>query len=540
MLDYQEIGVLDRNSLYLGVPTFTLMEKAGSGVAQIVQDRIDVTDKSVILFCGLGNNGGDGFVAARHLANNTRGIIKLVLLGKPQKIRSIIASENFYRLPKNVEVNIIENGNESVLQNLDLRNTAVIIDAMLGVGISGSLKEPYNTIVDRINSLTYGGNQKKRSGAKKKDTSTNDSVPLIIAVDVPTGLGTNSALKPDITVTFHDTKVGMDTKNSGEIIVHDIGIPPDAERYVGPGELTLIPRRKKESHKGDHGRLLIVGGGPYTGAPALVGLSALRSGVDLVHIATPYKISSIIASYSPNFIVHPLSHGSDFLTEIDIEVIFSLIENLAIDTIVLGPGLGRANPTLNAIKKLVIELPSNTPCVLDADVFSALADTNIPKLLKAHRGVLTPHIGELQRLIGKDLTKTTSAQNKPKKSLKTKPEMELALEGLQNQVQNFTKTLGGNWTVLLKGNIDIITDGENIKLNRTGNPGMTVGGTGDVLAGITGALLAGGLSPFSCARAAAFISGYSGDLAWEKFGNGLTATDIIELIPQCFKDNLDD
>jgi NAD(P)H-hydrate epimerase len=542
MLDYEEIGILDRNALYLGVPTITLMENAGAGVAEAVQKRVNASDKPVILFCGLGNNGGDGFVAARHLFNKNCGVIRLVLLGKPQHIKSTIAIENYNRLPKNIEVITLENQNDKILNNLDIANAAVIIDAMLGVGITGTLKKPYSSVVNRINSLTRSKDTNKKQKSKKKAKSLEDIPPLIIAVDVPTGLGTDAAIKPDITVTFHDSKTGMNAGNSGEIIIHDIGIPPEAEQYVGPGELKLIPRRDMDSHKGDHGRLLVIAGGPYTGAPALVGLSAFRTGVDLVHIATPHSISNIIASFSPNFIMHPLLQSSDFLTEFDVDVIINLIDELAIDAIVIGPGLGRADPTLDAIISIIKEIPKNTPCVLDADAFSALSNADVPKLLKGHYGVLTPHIGELKKLLSVDLKalKTKTKQIQKSKSQQSKPDYNINDDKLSNTVKQFIGTLDNKWTLLLKGNIDIITDGKQIKLNRTGNPGMTVGGTGDVLAGITGALLARGLTPFSAARAAAFINGYTGDLAWKKFGYGLTATDIIELIPQCFKDNIDE
>ena len=531
MIDYNEIAVLDRNALFLGVPTFELMEHAGTGVAKVVREHLDIAGRSVVIFCGLGNNGGDGLVAGRVLAEDPDCTVRLVLLGEPSKIRSTIASEQFYRLPKAVEIITVENNGENVINELDISNDSVVIDAMLGVGITGALKEPYKSAVRLINSRIRTRGSKK-AGKKSTPKSHGGTKPLIVAVDVPTGLGTETVIKPDITVTFHDSKTGMTTKNSGKIIIHDIGIPEKAGKFVGPGELTLIPKLKKDSHKGDHGRLLIIGGGPYTGAPALVGLSALRTGVDLVHFAIPHKISNLIAGFSPNFIAHPLTQSSEVLTVKDVKGIIELLDEISADALVIGPGLGAAAETKDAVGKIIMELPNNKPIVLDADGLTALAKPrkiDFIKLLKNHTGVLTPHKGEFQSII---------SNPRVAKKLKIPKQKKHKHLQLQDFAKQFANAIGPNWTVLLKGNIDIISNGKDIKLNRSGNPGMTVGGTGDVLAGISGALLAMGLKPFSAARTAAFINGYSGDLAWEKYRNGLMATDIIEFIPQCFKDSL--
>lgn len=534
MLDYEEITVLDRNSQFLGVPTFTLMEHAGAGVAKIAQEHRDITGKSVAIFCGLGNNGGDGLVAARHLATTGRCNVRLVLLGQPDDIKSPLAAENFHRLPKNVEIITMKKTNDKLIKKLDLSVDTVIIDAMLGVGITGILKKPYSSAVALINSVS--------SGRKKGRKTKKSKEPLIIAVDVPTGLGTKTALNPDLTITFHDSKIGMSAQNSGQIIIHDIGIPNAADKFLGPGELIFIPKFKAKSHKGDHGRLLIIGGGPYTGAPALVGLSALRTGVDLVHVATPHQIANVIASFSPNFIVHPLAQGSDFISEVDVDIILSILDEIELDAVVMGPGLGRSIETLKTVNILLEKLPKKLPILLDADAFNAIAKlskNNFIKLLGMHTGVLTPHKGEFNKILSVVLGSKKLSTSKSKKVKKKGPEQQKIdpeIDVLSETVKHFTHQLSPNWAVLLKGHIDIVTDGITVKLNRLGNPGMTVGGTGDVLAGITGALLAMDLKPFKAARAAAFMNGYAGDLAWEKYNKGLTATDIIDLLPRVFTD----
>ena len=529
MLAFEEISVLDRNAQYLGVPTFKLMENAGKSVAETIINWFEKNNmnKTIAIFCGLGNNGGDGLVAARYLAYNHDYYVQVFILGNTSDIKSNLAREQLKRLPERLETIIINKNTLKNKKKLNLAPFSVIVDAMLGVGITGKLKEPYNSIVQLINSL------KKSSGSKKKSKTSR----LIISVDVPTGLGTATAVKPDMTVTFHDTKTGMTRKNSGEIIIQDIGIPPEADKYIGPGELLYIPKLKSSTHKGDGGRLVILGGGPYTGAPALAGLGALRTGIDLVHIATPERISNVISAFSPNFIVHPLGNGENYLTEPEINNIIDLVHEVSADAIIIGPGLGRAVSTKNAIVKVIERLPKELPIVLDADSFSALAQLKSNKLIqimKAHTGVLTPHKGELKLLVKAINNEKLKIYNKILRKLE-KPINELDLD-LQNYLKEVTISLGNNWSILMKGPVDIITDGSKIKLNRTGNPGMTVGGTGDVLAGITGGLLAMGIEPFKAAQCSAFINGRAGDLCWREYRNGLLATDIIDKIPTVMMD----
>ncbi|MCG2826215.1 MAG: NAD(P)H-hydrate epimerase, partial [Thermoplasmatales archaeon] len=195
MLTFDEVLVLDRNSDFLGVKTSGLMENAGRGVAEIVKN---IGKKNVLFFCGLGNNGGDGFVAARHLIKDCD--VKVILLGSPDKIKTENAKEN-YRKIRNV-VEEIDNVNISD----EIKKSDIVVDSMLGVGISGKIKQPYLKCINSIN--------------KSRKT--------VVSVDVPTGLGTKNHVKPKITVTFHDVKEGMNGKNSGKIIIKKIGIPEDA------------------------------------------------------------------------------------------------------------------------------------------------------------------------------------------------------------------------------------------------------------------------------------------------------------------------
>jgi ADP-dependent NAD(P)H-hydrate dehydratase / NAD(P)H-hydrate epimerase len=474
MLPYIEFRVLDINAESLGVPTALLMENAGRAVAKTVSDRFG-SGKRILVVCGPGNNGGDGFVAA----DNLRGANKVsVLLAKPAaEIKTAIA-RNAFQAVKDLAV---------VDATKELSDYDVIVDALLGTGLKGHLTEPYSALIDRIN---------------------RSSRP-IVAVDVPSGLGTDKMVRPTITVTFHDSKEGMTEGNSGEIIIADIGIPPDAAKYTGPGEFVHYPIPSPDSHKGMNGRVLVIGGGPYTGAPALAGFGAYRIKVDLVRIATPARSYLPVAGYSPNFIVHELS--GDILTERDAPKVMELIGH--VDAVLIGPGLGNAEETLQAIRTIV--KGCEKPLVIDADGITAVARDR--SVLEGKTGVITPHAGEFMTLSGEKLPADYE--------LRREPAMELA------------DALG--FTILLKGRIDIVADGRRCKLNRTGNAGMSVGGTGDVLAGEVAGLLSRGVAPFNAARIAAYVNGAAGDLAYETLGFSLLATDVIDRVPLVLKQQLD-
>ena len=296
-------------------------------------------------------------------------------------------------------------------------------------------------------------------------------------------------VRADYVVTFHRPKPDL-----GEcVIVADIGIPPEAELFVGPGDLGLMGKRSPESHKGDSGRVLVIGGGPYTGAPALAALAALRAGADIVTVAAPAEAARAISCFSPNLIVRELS--SDHLTPQDLPVLQDLIP--AHDVVVMGMGLGRHPDTGDALAGII---PLAEKAVIDADAL-------LPGL--PLKGIITPHAGEFQRLSGLSLA-----------DMDWRERME-PLKGYAREREVI---------VLLKGKVDLITDGELIRANTTGNPGMTVGGTGDVLAGIAAAFYAR-TSALRAANAAAFVNGRTGDLAYAERGFGMLATDLVEKIP---------
>lgn len=268
-----------------------------------------------------------------------------------------------------------------------------------------------------------------------------------------------------------------------------------------PPFIKQIIERAPDSHKGDNGRIVVFGGSTdYYGAPALVALAALRAGADLVFVVVPEKIAPTIASYSPDIIVREYQGTNPNITAI------SVIRNTSHDVLVIGNGLGRI-PTTQTIVKSALKKESK-PAILDADAL-------FPSVLKHTKkgDILTPHTAEFRRVFKEEL-----------------PSNEREKEAIVRSCAKSTDT-----TILLKGPHDIISDGERTFINETGNPGMTVGGTGDVLAGITAAFRCK-LPSYESACAAAYVCGRAGDMAFKDFGNSLLATDVIKYIPSAIKE----
>ncbi len=488
----EEVKIIDLNSAELGVSVAQLMENAGAVVAQVVLEHYPKV-KSIAICCGTGNNGGDGMVAARHLASKDRKI-KLILLGQETKIRTAISKQNFNilkQMENSVDITIINDSSKISSMKNELTDVELIIDALLGIGITS---EPYEPIKSAIKAL---------NNAKKP----------IISVDLPSGMfsdipkKTKMMVSADLVVTFHDTKPCLTIDGLKEkTIVKGIGVPPEAELFVGKGDLQLaIPKRKTTSHKGENGTVLVVGGSiKYSGAPVLASRAALRTGADLVITCIPESIANSVRTDSPNMIVRQLE--GDYLTPNHIPEILEIFKKF--DVMVLGPGMSDNPESLKFVTEILEQVPKNKPIVIDADALKALPE-NLA-ILKKNPIVLTPHKGEFKIVFG-DVLKE-----------KWQDQIQIVLE----------KTKKYNCSVILKGKYDIISDGQKYKINRTGHEGMTVGGTGDVLAGILGAICAVNSNLFRASCAAIYLTGKSGEFAAEDFGNSLLATDVIEKIPE--------
>ena len=484
----REMRALEVNAEYFGISLLQLMENAGRSIAQETITRFQKNKKAVV-FCGLGGNGGDGFVAARHLL--AAGFeVTVVLVGRGRDINHEAALSNWGILQSLLgKVTLIEVTDSSLIPNV---NAGIVIDALLGTGTKGKLKPPISQVVEYINSL---------NGFK-------------IAVDVPTGIDSDTgevlgnAVKADLTVTFHRAKPGLEKakKYVGELVVADIGLPSEMEQFAGPGDVYLATKpRSPTAHKGDFGRLLVIGGSEvYSGAPTLVSLAAQRTGVDIVYLAAPAKTAYAISSMSPDLITIKLD--GDNLKPSNMETIKPYLG--MVDAVAMGPGLGLNPETAKFVKACVEEVEkAKKPLLLDADGLKAFAKFKRP--LKGPL-VLTPHAGEYEILTGEPLPE---------------PQEERVLA-----IQKTAKKL--NAIVLVKGKVDIICDAERAKLNFTGNPGMTVGGTGDVLSGIVGGLMAQKVDAFEAAVAGAFVNGAAGDFVANEIGFHIVATDLLEWIPR--------
>ncbi|MTK63445.1 MAG: NAD(P)H-hydrate dehydratase, partial [Methanobacterium sp.] len=375
---------------------------------------------------------------------------------------------------------------------IETTNADVIVDAMMGTGVSGKLREPIATAVEVI----------------------NGSDAVVVAVDIPTGMDPltgsvyDRAVMANHTVTFHKPKTGLlnaDTKYVGDLTVCDIGIPMEAELFTGPGDILRLNKREMNSHKGQNGRVLVLGGSEnYSGAPALAALSALRSGVDIAVIACPNIVSGSIRSYSPDLIVRALSE--DYVRFEDSSDILEISDNA--DSVVVGCGIRIKDETGLVINEMVEKIQK--PIVLDA-VSLKIVDKNVVKG-SDKKLVLTPHKAEFKAFFDLDIP-----------------------EDLNDKIKAVESTAAEfGCTILLKGVVDIISDGNRTKLNSSGNPGMSVGGTGDVLAGLVAGLISKGHDAFEAAFLGAYINGVAGDFAKNSYGYNFLATDVIDQISNVF------
>ncbi len=488
-----EMRAIETNAQYYGISLLQLMETAGRNVAEEIISRFDAKKTKVAIFCGSGGNGGDGFVAARYLL--CQGFkVEIILATRAESIAHESAKKNWLALqPLKNSISIKEVKDSTLIPNV---KADVVVDALLGIGLTGKLRPPILQIVEKIHKMNA----------------------FCVAVDAPTGINSDtgevlgSAVKANLTVTFYKQKLGLlkAKKYAGEIIVKNIGLPQEFERFVGPGDVAQATVfRRPEAHKGEFGRLLVIGGSnTFSGAPALAAMAALRTGVDIVTVASPEQTANTIAGMSPALITLKLKGK-----HLNAGNISALKEHLdSASAVVMGPGLGLHDETKAAIEQIIEHSEkTQTPLLLDADGLKAFEEFR--RKLECPL-VLTPHSREYEILTGNKLPEN--------------------LEEKAKAVQKMASKLGA--TILLKGSVDIISDGELTKFNFTGNPGMTVGGTGDVLSGIVGGLMAMGTNAFNAAVAGAFINGAAGDLVAVEKGYHMIPTDLLEWIPHVMDD----
>jgi ADP-dependent NAD(P)H-hydrate dehydratase / NAD(P)H-hydrate epimerase len=478
-----EFRIADQNAVYRGVSLDRLMEGAGEAVARFVLKRLPQGHPHVLVLAGKGNNGGDGLAAALHLAR--AGRVTVVLAEARGAVNPLSpAGRALKAVDGHRAIVKIEWGPAVKKQVVDeIRRADIVLDCLLGSGISGPVRPPYDALV-AISAAAKG---------------------KLVSVDVPSGFPFAPAVQPDVTLTIERPKVGMTRANSGRIVPIHIGFPPEAWTHTGPGELLLVPPVGDEAQKRDRGVLGVVAGGPYSGAPALVALAAHACGVGLVHIFTPESVADVVRRFDPTLIVHALAGQS--LDVAHVKTVSRLLAERRCSALAIGPGLGRVPATLAASAGII--RASGLPIIVDADAIAAAAAIKGNAL---RRAVITPHAGEFEAFAGRPAP--------------PEAQMEARARAAKGAARSHRTA------VLLKGHVSVVTDGTRTKLNDTGVSAMAVGGSGDVLTGIIGAMLSKGLSPFDAARVGAFVSGKAGELAYGELGHSLKPTDMIAHIPR--------
>jgi hydroxyethylthiazole kinase-like uncharacterized protein yjeF len=502
----EELSILDNNCEWLGIPKSHLMECAGySFVQEIIRHGFLKKTAKTIIFCGTGNNGGDAFVVARHLCSLGHPII-VALIGNPDKIRTDEAKINWNIIKKgltySIDLQIIEDSSDLNRLKEQVKNDkeiTLVIDGLLGTGIKGKIREPISSAIEIINNLKE----------EEQERFTVVSIDLPSGLNPDTGEVIDKAIKADLVVTFHRLKLGMkkSSKFIKDIVEASIGIPPEATIFVGYGDLQMtLKQRKVDNHKGEFGRVLVIGGSKnYSGAPTYSSLACINFGCDLVITYVPEVIGDVVRSYSPNMIVR--TNPGDWLTIKALDELLWLIEWA--NTIVIGPGLGTESQTQDLLIKLLeIIKKEKKNVVLDADALKLIKDHL--DLIKGGNVILTPHEGELKILTGIELPR----YNK--------------IEERGNIIFDLAKKL--DVTLLVKGPYDFISDGRILKINKTGCPEMSIGGTGDILAGLCASFLSIENKTFQSACSAAFLNGYLGEFTKTHYGARFTSMDMLKNI----------
>jgi NAD(P)H-hydrate epimerase len=505
----EEMRRIDERAIRdLRIPSATLMENAGRGAAEAVLAWLAAAKRStrarrVVVVCGKGGNGGDGFVVARHLKR--RGVRCEVLLAAADAGVRGDAAAKLRELQK-AGIRPAPVTDAAALGRV-LADADLIVDALLGTGARGGAEGLVAATIAAVNA----------SGRP------------VIALDVPSGLPADGgaplrdAIRADATVTFAGLKRGLvmppGREYAGRVSVIDIGIPASE---ITRGITTFVvekadvarhfPARARDAHKGTYGHLLIVAGSVgKTGAAALAAHAALRAGAGLVTVATPESQQPIVAGLVLEAMTAALSEGAAGHAGSEAwDTLRTLVA--ARDGIAIGPGLGLDVQTQALARRLASETPA--PMVVDADALTALVG-HLDLLRKAGAArCLTPHPGELARMLGA----TTADVQRDRIAA----------------ARNFATAYRVH--LVLKGAVSVIATPEgSVVLNPTGNPGMASGGTGDVLTGMVGAFLARGLAPHDALVSAVYLHGVAGDIAAERVGEeSLIASDVIAALPEAF------
>ncbi len=488
---------------YIGLSEETLMETAGMAVAGEILLRMKKKIGKAVVVCGMGNNGGDGFVCARFLRN--AGVhTEVLLLGNPERLKGASAIY-FQTLP-------LSGVNASTFRKAvdvlpSVFRADVIVDALIGTGFSGAVTEEKGNLIKMMNAA-HG---------------------LRVAIDVPSGVAADTgeipsvAVKADVTVALGAMKrahvLSPAAEHCGDVVVADIGIPEKRGRkrpvfYVDRKRAVAdLPKRDRRSHKGENGFVgIIAGSANMAGAGLLAAQGALYAGAGKVELLTTKSVARSLAGRIPEVMVRGVADGDAF-SAADVETVLAAAE--AYDVVVMGPGLSRAEGTQDFVEKILQKLAK--PMVLDADALYAVAVRKMDLAQLPGKFVLTPHVGEFSRLTGLSAEETEAARI--------------------DVVANYAKTT--KTTVVLKGAPTVTADCTGTAfVNSTGNPGMATGGMGDTLSGVIAALIGEtkkrNPTPEDTVDAAVYLHGLAGDLLAKETPIGFTAGDVARKIPEAW------
>ncbi|MDF2563985.1 MAG: ADP/ATP-dependent (S)-NAD(P)H-hydrate dehydratase [Massilibacillus sp.] len=501
----QQMRKIDQQTVHqYGVPEIALMENAGSEVSKAVAQVLkSISGKKVCIFAGKGNNGGDGFVSARHLINQ-KAKIKVFIIGDIEHMKA--SAKINLDILKNMGIDIlyVENDRDWDKVKIALAFSDCFVDALLGTGFHGALRPEMEKIINMINGMGKP----------------------IVAVDIPSGVEADTgcvrttAIQATTTVSFGLPKMGLflypGAAHTGEVLVADIGIPnvllTDGnikQNIINTSMVkSLIVKRPADVHKGNCGRVLIVAGSNgLTGAAVLAASAALRSGAGIVTLAVAQSLQEVVETKLTEVMTYPLAEKKAGV--IGVTALPELL-NLAqkYDVVAIGPGIGRDADTFELVCEFIKQIDKQV--IIDADAIQAFCGKG--KELSASKmiPVLTPHLGEFSNLVG------------------------VSIEDVKSDIIGIARKAAEefNSIIVLKSARTVVAypDG-NVYINIRGNAGMATAGSGDVLTGIISGLFAQGLLSYSAAVAGVFLHSFAGDLAAQSGMVGLIASDIMQALP---------
>ena len=510
VLTSAQMNEIDRRTIESGIPGMILMENAAQRVVELLEEKFSpLSDRRIVVFCGRGNNGGDGLAIARQLWTRFRPNALRVVMTSPVGDLNRDASANFQMLKAAGFSGIYTGALDHI--PADMQMAEVLVDAVLGTGVNGAA----------------------RGGPLDAIRIINTQFPLakVVAVDIPSGLSSDTGavigeyVRADYTVTFTAFKVGQVVSPAcdlmGELRLGAIGTPPEmieGESSIQLGLITpefiapLFAPRGKDSNKGNYGHVLVIAGSRgKAGAAAMTGLAALRAGAGLVTVASAESAIATISSHAPELMTAPLPETAEgTLAEHAFEVVRRLFERK--NVIAVGPGLSTHPETVKVVRRLFREV--ETTMIVDADGLNALADSDWTG--SGHARILTPHPGEMSRLSGKEIDEIQADR--------------------VGTAREFASAMDVH--LVLKGHCTLIASkGADVLVNPVDSPALATAGTGDVLTGLVAGLVAqSDLSAEGIRQAVAgavYLHGLSGQMGARVVGEqAFIATDLLRFLPE--------